>query len=248
MIWSNISGARPTTSCATTRCCNCWCRSTCASTSQPPQPTHTEEPWTEHLLAALSEPGEGATGRSAYLRSERGIHDGRALLWLNFGRPTYAQGGLGALLHRWLGVCRTWTEQLSRLDTLRVAFVIGLELTPIERSRVTAELDGRELRKSFNRGPFEYKQLDELAPLRSDQDIAEFLGRSRSVDLSEQAADRGSPGHLSRVADPRAKDSIGTSRPDAWYSSNRGRAGGAGPAARRAGRAPGRARRLVRFR
>ena len=32
--------------------------------------------------------------------------------------------------------------------------------------------------------------FDELAPLRSDQDIVEFLGRSESIELSEQATDR----------------------------------------------------------
>lgn len=192
----------------------------------PPQPTHTEEPWTEHLLAALGgQAGERLDEAvSAYLRSERSIHDGRALLWLNFGRPTYAPGGLKALLHRWLGVCRTWTEQLARIDTLRVAFVIGLELTPIERSRVTAELDGRELRKSFNRGPFEYKQLDELAPLRSDQDIAEFLSRSQSVELSEQAADRVAES-IYRASLIPGQDNLASYR-QCVDRLNRGRAGG----------------------
>lgn len=158
----------------------------------PPQPTLTEAPWTEHLLAAL---GGQADDRiedavAAYLRSERSIHDARALLWINFGRPKHAPGTLKALLHRWLGVCRTWTERLCRLDALRLVFVIGLETSDDERARLKAELDGRELRRSFNRGPFAFKHLDELAPIRSDQDILEFLGRSESVNLSEQAAER----------------------------------------------------------
>lgn len=155
----------------------------------PPQPTLTEQPWTEHLLAALGGRAEDrlkdAVG--AYLRSERSIPDGRALLWLNFGRPRIEEGVLRRFLHSWLEVCRTWTEQLQGIDPLRLAFVLGLEISPDYRARVTKELDSKEVRKKFNRPPFEYRQLDELAPLRSDQDIVEFLGRSESVELSEQA-------------------------------------------------------------
>lgn len=149
----------------------------------------------------------------------------RSRIAVNFGRPTYAPGGLKALLHRWLGVCRTWTEQLARIDTLRVAFVLGLELSEVERSRVTAELDSREVRRSFNRGPFEFKQLDELAPLRSDQDIVEFLGRSQSVDLSEQAAGRVAesiyrasllPGQTSLASYRQCVDGLNRGRAHGW--------------------------------
>lgn len=159
----------------------------------PPQPTHTEEPWTEHLLAALggqaSDVLEDAV--SAYLRGARKIQDGRALLWLNFGRLHYVGDGLFSLVHRWLEVCKMWTGRLSRIEALRTTFVVGLEISEAERPMVKAELEGRDLRKRFNnRGPFEYKNLDDLAPLRSDQDLVDFLGRSESVNLSEQAVER----------------------------------------------------------
>lgn len=193
----------------------------------PPEPTHTEEPWTEHLLAAL---GGQASDRledavSAYLRSERNIQDGRALLWLNFGRPHYARGGLRSLVHRWLGVCKTWTDRLSRIEALRATFVIGLEISEAERPKLKAELESRELRKLFNKGPFEYKHLDELAPLRSDQDLVEFLGRSESVNLSEQAAEhvaetiyRASllPGHESLASYRRCVDHLNRGHAEGW--------------------------------
>lgn len=195
--------------------------------SSPPQPTLTEEPWTEHLLEALGgQAGERIHDAvSAYLRSERNIHDGRALLWLNFGRPKYVQGGLRSLIHRWLGVCKTWTERLCRIDALRVAFIVGLEIPENERARVTAELNSRELRRMFNRPPFGFKHLDELAPIRSEQDIVEFLGRSELVELSEEAAERVAegiyraslvPGQDSLASYRKCVDGLNRGRTEGW--------------------------------
>lgn len=192
----------------------------------PPQPTLTDQPWTEHLLAALG----GRAGErlkdavSTYLRSERSIQDGRALLWLNFGRPPMEEGVLRRFLHSWLGVCKTWTEQLYSIGSLRIAFVLGLELSEAYRVRVTRELDSKEVRKTFNRPPFEFRQLDELAPLRSDQDIVEFLGRSESIELSEQATDRVAES-IYRTSLVQGKDGLASYR-KCVDSLNKGRAEG----------------------
>ncbi len=154
----------------------------------PPDDARSQEPWDEHMRMALGA-GPSATlvdAMTGFLRS-RGVEDGHAVVWLDFGGwPRAASGRPIVRTTGWLRRCRHWTERhFSALPRLRVAYFLGLEVESALRGKIQRALKSPKIREEMNSSVFAYDVLVEPGPIEYD-DIREFLRLNQALNLTEE--------------------------------------------------------------